>query len=83
MEIAACAGESVSKFFADADGLKGQKRRMANWEAKQICHRCPLMKPCLRYALQTNQVFGVWGGKTEAERAQLQQVRKLIFPGGR
>lgn len=37
-------------------------------EAKAVCRRCPVMAECLRWALQTGQEYGIWGGLTEEER---------------
>ena len=39
--------------------------------AKAICAICPVQPECLRYALQTGQEFGIWGGTTEDERRGL------------
>jgi WhiB family redox-sensing transcriptional regulator len=36
--------------------------------AVRICRRCPVEATCLKYALDTRQNFGVWGGTTEDER---------------
>jgi WhiB family redox-sensing transcriptional regulator len=40
-------------------------------EAKAVCARCELREPCLAWALETNQRFGVWGGASERERRRL------------
>jgi WhiB family redox-sensing transcriptional regulator len=40
-------------------------------EAKRICHSCPVRDECLRWALDTGQSIGVWGGTSEAERRAL------------
>ena len=38
-------------------------------EAKAVCQRrCPVTEQCLRWALDTNQTDGVWGGLSEGER---------------
>jgi WhiB family redox-sensing transcriptional regulator len=37
-------------------------------EAKQVCHRCPVMEPCLEWAVESGQDAGVWGGMSEDER---------------
>lgn len=42
--------------------------------AKAVCRSCPALKPCLRFALETNQEAGVWGGKDEDERRALRKV---------
>jgi WhiB family redox-sensing transcriptional regulator len=39
--------------------------------AKAICATCSVQPECLRYALQTRQEFGIWGGTTEDERRGL------------
>jgi len=35
--------------------------------AKQFCDRCPVIDDCRTYAL-VNDLDGIWGGTTEAER---------------
>lgn len=44
-------------------------------KAKLICHGCPVRSACLDYALETNQEWGVWGGKSERERRRLRRAR--------
>jgi WhiB family redox-sensing transcriptional regulator len=36
--------------------------------AKRICAKCPVREECLEWALQNQERFGVWGGKSERER---------------
>ncbi|WP_425438143.1 WhiB family transcriptional regulator [Nonomuraea fuscirosea] len=36
--------------------------------AKQVCGGCPVREPCLEYALETSQAYGVWGGTDPAQR---------------
>lgn len=40
-------------------------------QAKAVCARCPVRRPCLAYALATRQEFGIWGGRDENERRLL------------
>lgn len=42
--------------------------------ARAICQRCPLRRPCLQYAIDTNQHFGVWGGLTTSERHRVRRA---------
>jgi len=42
--------------------------------AKAVCRSCPALKPCLTFALETNQEAGVWGGTDEDERRALRRV---------
>ena len=36
--------------------------------AKQICNSCPVRARCLDWALSHGAPFGIWGGRTAAER---------------
>ena len=38
--------------------------------AKAICDLCEVREECLKYALEHDERFGIWGGKTEQERYQ-------------
>ncbi|MEV0989915.1 WhiB family transcriptional regulator [Streptomyces sp. NPDC049949] len=37
-------------------------------EAKSVCRRCPVMEPCLQWALEAGLDDGVWGGLSDDER---------------
>jgi len=45
-------------------------------EAKAVCRRCPVLDPCLQWALDSGQDAGVWGGLSEDERRDLK--RRLV-----
>jgi WhiB family redox-sensing transcriptional regulator len=40
-------------------------------EARQICARCPVRDDCLRFALENNERYGIWGGLDPGERDSL------------
>jgi WhiB family redox-sensing transcriptional regulator len=42
-------------------------------EAKQVCRRCEATEACLRWALDSSQDSGVWGGMSEDERRALKR----------
>jgi WhiB family redox-sensing transcriptional regulator len=42
-------------------------------EAKQVCRRCTVMEECLRWAIDSGQDAGVWGGMSEDERRALKR----------
>ena len=62
---AACRGEPTSAFYPENDADAGP--------AKAICARCPVSDLCLAVALRNGERHGVWGGKTERERARLRR----------
>jgi hypothetical protein len=40
--------------------------------ARAICkNNCPVREECLRYALDTNETLGVWGGTSGMERRRM------------
>lgn len=67
---AACKGVPTDWFFPpDREREKVRSSRIAR--AKSYCARCPVVSACRAYALQTYEPFGVWGGLSEEERAQV------------
>jgi WhiB family redox-sensing transcriptional regulator len=44
--------------------------------AKAVCRRCPAQEACVRFALDTNEEAGVWGGKDEDERRRLRRLQR-------
>ena len=43
--------------------------------AKAVCRSCPVQRACLRFALETNQEAGIWGGLDEDERRKVRSAR--------
>ena len=64
-EAAACKGEQSSVFYPETESGAAA--------AKAICARCPVSDLCLSVALRNGERHGVWGGKTERERARLRR----------
>ena len=42
-------------------------------EAKAVCQKCDVMTACLKFALESGQDSGVWGGLSEDERRSLKR----------
>jgi len=42
-------------------------------KAKETCNQCTVKIECLRFAIDTNQDSGVWGGTSEEERRVLRR----------
>ena len=43
-------------------------------EVRQVCMTCPVRSECLQYALDHGEDFGIWGGLSEGERAELKAM---------
>lgn len=43
-------------------------------KAKAVCRGCPLAVPCLEYAIDHGERFGVWGGLSERERRRMRRA---------
>jgi WhiB family redox-sensing transcriptional regulator len=74
LQDAACRGLDVSIFYLEpgGDSMADSAR------AKAICKTCPVKEPCLEYALRTNELFGIWGGATREERADIRRQRRMV-----
>ena len=62
MDDAACKGV-WGLFYLD--------RGESTTTAKHICRHCPVKQPCLDYALDNHERFGIRGGLTTRERWRL------------
>ena len=72
MVSAACAGLDPELFFPI--GSTGPAILQIE-QAKQVCCGCGVLDECRRWALNTRQDAGVWGGLSEEERRALRQRR--------
>lgn len=63
-----CAQTDPELFFPE----KGEAPR----DAKRICEKCPVRIECQEYALQNNELFGIWGGLTPRERRRIRAARR-------
>ena len=74
---AACRGLDSATFF-HPENERGPSRARRERMAKEVCGRCPVTQRCLDWALSTREPYGVWGGKSTEERAQLIRVRAAV-----
>jgi WhiB family transcriptional regulator, redox-sensing transcriptional regulator len=66
-EQAACQGSDARLFFGpEKERIRDRETREG--AAKGICASCPVLRDCRSHALQTPELFGVWGGLSEADR---------------
>jgi WhiB family transcriptional regulator, redox-sensing transcriptional regulator len=77
-----CKGQDVNKWFpllgAEFTREEIKQAQRDAQEAKSICFKCPMVEPCLEYALR-HEPLGIWGGKSEAERAFIRAERNIIL----
>jgi WhiB family transcriptional regulator, redox-sensing transcriptional regulator len=67
---AACRHTDPNLFFpAGSTGLAIEQIEAA----KAVCRSCPVQDACLRFAFETNQEAGIWGGTDEDERRRLRR----------
>jgi WhiB family transcriptional regulator, redox-sensing transcriptional regulator len=77
---AACGRLDPELFFPIS--TLGAARRQIE-AAKRVCERCPVRVACLRWALESGQDAGIWGGTTEQERRLLRRSCSVIAVSGR
>ncbi|MFI6559687.1 WhiB family transcriptional regulator [Streptomyces sp. NPDC050534] len=70
---AACRSEDPDLFFPI--GTSGPSLLQTE-QAKTVCRRCPVREECLRWALDTGECMGVWGGTSEMERRALRRRQR-------
>lgn len=72
-EEASCRTVDPELFFpSGVGGLHAQQER----NAKKVCKNCPVRQQCLRWAVETGQHTGVWGGLSEQERKGMSRARE-------
>lgn len=67
LPLAACAGMDAEAWFPETGG----DGRLA----KEICAYCPEREACLRWAFETREPFGIYGGMSAHERRALLRYR--------
>ena len=73
-EVASCRQYDNVLFFGE-EGEPEVDKQNREAHAKSICKACPVLEPCLEFAMETNQKYGIWGGLTDKERASLKRRR--------
>lgn len=63
---ALCPQVDADIFYVNKGGSTGP--------AKAICAMCPVAEQCLQYAIEHDERWGVWGGKSERERRAIKRA---------
>lgn len=72
---AVCAAKPTELFFGAREAAK---TAASNRAAKKVCATCSVQDPCLNYALDNNERWGVWGGLTPRERSKMLTARESL-----
>ena len=65
MDRALCAEVDPDLFFP------GKGDWAQAFRAKVVCRRCDVRELCLAYAVQNQEMHGIWGGTTAEQRKRL------------
>ena len=65
---AACRGMGPDLFFPE----RGQPTD----EAKAVCQGCPVSHACFMFAIQSGEIFGIWGGTSGDQRRQIRSPKE-------
>lgn len=72
---AACRNEDPELFFpVTEEGPEASRVRVA----LRVCASCPVRVECRNYALGSDMRYGIWGGLTERQRAELRSARRAV-----
>ena len=67
---AACLEEDPELFFPIG---KSGPALVQTEQARAVCRRCEVVTACLRWAVESRQDDGVWGGRSDDERRALKR----------
>lgn len=57
--------------FFHPEGERGAARRRRIEQAKAVCAACPVLAQCREQSLASREPYGIWGGLSEEERANI------------
>lgn len=88
VDLAACAALTPAEadrmlYPAIGRGRRGDEHDAHHDDGRILCQGCPVQTSCLDYALTEHEVWGMWGGCTEAERHELRRHLGLMAYGYR
>lgn len=80
-----CCGSDPAFFYPERDPEQGKTATTRQAQAaKAVCNGrdgapiCDVRQECLDYAIENNEKFGIWGGRSERERNRLKRMRKKV-----
>ena len=67
-DVSLCSQTDPEAFFPE----KGGSTR----DAKRVCAQCEVREQCLKWAIDHDERFGIWGGMSERERRRYKKEHK-------
>src|ERR1044072_2496730 len=71
LALGRCSSMNPDLFYPQMDEGDGFSAMATVALAKRVCRTCTVKTPCLVYALETDERFGVWGGEGKTIRANI------------
>jgi WhiB family redox-sensing transcriptional regulator len=72
VQDALCAQTDPEAFFPEKGGSTRDAKRICNGAPGAV--GCEVREQCLRYSLERDERFGIWGGLSERERRKLRRA---------
>ncbi|GAA4556207.1 WhiB family transcriptional regulator [Pseudonocardia xishanensis] len=72
-QLSSACRDLDSAVFFHPERERGAEKDAREQRAKRICEACPVIAECRRWALATREPYGVWGGLSVADRAEILQ----------
>ena len=47
-------------------------------KAKEFCSQCPVIDQCAKYAIEANEMDGIWGGLAPKERQNMRAAKARV-----
>lgn len=74
---ALCREVDPEMFYpCSGEGVRPSERSRCVKDAKAVCALCSCRAECLRFAMDTGEKYGVWGGLTYREREALRREQQ-------
>ena len=64
--------------FYDDHRIESAPHIRAEREAKALCADCPIRNACLTWAIKHKEEYGIWGGLSPEERANLRKRKRKV-----
>ena len=71
-----CKGQPQEWWYPKDMNSRESRKLMV--QAKILCGICKVREQCLLFALENEEVFGIWGGKTPVERGVSRRMRTIV-----